>query len=90
MRSKVAAVRLVVDAQPALFLDGVALVVEVLLGDDQRAHAIGFEEQRELELIGRQRLEVQRPIVVGRAVHRAAVVEDQRGSARRGRRSRIP
>ena len=31
----------------------------------------------EVELVGRQRLEVERPLLVGRAVHRAAVDEDQ-------------
>ena len=69
------AVRLVVDAQPALFLHGLALVVELGLRDLQRAHAIGFQEQRQLELIRRQHLEVQRQVVAGGAVHRAAVGE---------------
>jgi hypothetical protein len=39
------AVRLIVDAEAALFLDGVDLVVEVVLGDRERL-AIGLEEQR--------------------------------------------
>ena len=72
-----AAVRLVVDAQPPLFLDGVALVVEILLGDRQRLHAIGLEEDAEIELVGGQRLEVERAVLVGGAVHRAAVDEHQ-------------
>ena len=70
-----APVRLIVDAQPALFLHGLPLVVELLLRDLQRAHAIRFEEQRQLELVRRQRLEVQRQVVAGGAVHRAAVRE---------------
>ena len=72
------AVRLVVEPEPPLFLDRVALVVEVVLRDLERPHAVGLEEQPEIELIGRQRFEVQRAILVGRPVHRAAVVEDQR------------
>ena len=61
--------------EPAFFLHGVALVVEVVLGDRERLHAIGFEEDAEVELVGRQRLVIQRAILVGRAVHRAAVDE---------------
>ena len=71
-----AAVRLVVASLAALFLDGVALVVEVLLDDGERAHAVGFEEHRRLELIGRHRLVVERALLVRGAVHRAAVAED--------------
>jgi hypothetical protein len=68
-------VRLVVDAQPALLLYGLALVVELLLRDHQRAHAIRFQEQRQFELVRGQRLEVQRQVAAGGAVHRAAVGE---------------
>ena len=72
-----AAVGLVVDAEPPLFLHGVALVVEVRLGDVERPHAVGLEEEREIELVGGQDLVVERPILVGRPVHRAAVGEDE-------------
>jgi hypothetical protein len=61
-----------------LFLHGVPLVVEVLFRDVERPHAVGLEEQREVELVGRQHVVVQRAILVGGAVHAAAVVEDQR------------
>ena len=70
-----AAVRLVVDAQAPLFLHRVTLIVQLLLRDLERAHAIGFQKQRELELVRGQRLEVEREIGVRRAVHRSAVRE---------------
>ena len=73
MQLAAAAVRLVVPPEPALFLHCVALVVEVVLRDLERPHAVGFEENPEVELIGRQRLEVERAVLVGRAVHVAAV-----------------
>ena len=74
-----AAVGLIVHAEAALLLDRVDLVVELLLRDHQRPHPVGLEEQREIELVGRQDLEVERPILVGRAVHAAAVHEHQIG-----------
>ena len=64
-----------VVVRPALLvLDDLALVVEVLLAErlEERRHAVGFEPQRQVELVGRHRLEVVRPIEPGRAVHRAA------------------
>jgi hypothetical protein len=69
------AVRLIVDAQATLFLDGLPLVVQLVLRDVERAHAIGFEEQRQLELVRRQHLEIERQVDAGRPVHRAAVGE---------------
>ena len=71
-----ATIGLVVDPEPPLFLDRVALVVEVVLHDGERPHAVGFEEQRRVELIRRHRFEVERPLLAGGAVHRAAVAED--------------
>ena len=55
--------------------EALALIVELRLRDLERAHAVRFQEQRELELIRRQRLEVQRQVAAGGAVHRAAVGE---------------
>ncbi len=68
------AVRLVLDALPALVADDVLLVREIGLIDhvEQVAHAIGFEPQPEFELVRRQRFEVVRAIEVGRAVDVAA------------------
>ena len=57
---------------PDLLLHHVDLVAEVLLGDRRRGHAVGLEEQRALQRLGRQRLEVVRVVLVRRAVERAA------------------
>ena len=64
-------VRLVLDALAALVADDVLLVRERGLIDllEQIAHAIRLEPQRQLELVGRDRLEVVRAVVVRRAVH---------------------
>ena len=70
-------VGLVVDAQPLFFLHGLALVVELLLREDEGAHPVGLEEEPEVEALGRQRLVVVRPILGGRAVHRAAGLGDE-------------
>ena len=71
------AVRSIVDAQAALFLNRVALVVEAIFRDRQRLHPIRLEEDRGFELVGRHRLEIERAFLVGRAVHAAAVGEDR-------------
>src|SRR4026208_1984898 len=71
------AVRLVVNAEASLFLDRAALVVEVVLGNRQALHAIGFEEEAEVELVGGEDLEVVGTIFVGGAVHAAAVIENE-------------
>ena len=65
-------VRLVVDPEPLLLLHGLALVVELLLREDERAHPVGLEEEAEVEALGRERLVVVRPVLGRRAVHRAA------------------
>ena len=65
-------VRLVVHAHPLLFLHGLALVVELLLREDERAHAVGLEEEAEVEALGGKGLEVVRPVLGRRPVHRAA------------------
>ena len=70
-------VRLVVHAEALLFLHGLALVVELLLREDEGAHAVGFEEEGEVEGLGGQRLEVVRPVFGRRPVHRAARLGDE-------------
>src|SRR5262249_57847157 len=71
------AVGLIVYAESSLFLHGVALIFEILFRDVETSHAVGFQEKREVELVGGQRLIIVGPIRVGRTVHRAAVVEDE-------------
>ena len=68
------AVRPVVVRPALLVLHDLALVVEVLLRErvEERAHAIGLEPERELELVARQGLEVVRAVEPRRAVHRPA------------------
>ena len=67
-------IRLVLDALPALVADHVLLVREVRLVDhvEQVPHAVRFEPQPELELVGGQGFEVVGAIEVGGAVDRAA------------------
>ena len=62
-----------------LVLDDVPLVVEVLLREriEQRAHPIGLEPQAELDLVGRQRLEVVRAVEERRRVADAASTLDE-------------
>src|SRR5678816_4673226 len=71
------AVRLVINAEASLFLDRVALVVEVFFRDRQTLHAIGFEKECEIELVGGKNLEIVGAIFVGGAVHVATVVENE-------------
>ncbi len=71
------AVGLVVVALPPLLLHHRPLIVEVGLADVQRPHAIRLQEERELKLVRGKRLEVVGAVLVGRPVHRAAVVLDQ-------------
>src|SRR5215218_10667321 len=68
---------LVVNAEAALFLDRVTLVVEVIFRNRQTLHSIGFEEETEIELVGGKDLEVVSTIFVGGAVHAAAVIENK-------------
>ena len=69
-----AAVGLVVDPLPALVHDHVALGVEVLLGEggQEEAHAVRFEPEAEVEVMGRQGLVVVGAVVPGGAVGHAA------------------
>ena len=64
------AVRLILDALTALVANDVLLIGERFGGDllEQIPHPIGLEPQRELELVGRNGLEVVRAIEIGRAV----------------------
>src|SRR5215213_7739500 len=70
-------VGLVVNAEASLFLDRVALVVEVVFGNRQTLHAIGFEEETEIELVGGKNLEVVSTIFVGGAIHVTAVIKNE-------------
>ncbi len=71
------AVGLIVYAQAPLFFDRLPLVLEILLGDDQAAHAVGLQEEAQVELIFGHRLVVGRAVGVGGAVGVAAVGVDQ-------------
>src|SRR5207247_1507115 len=63
-------IRLVVHPQALLLLHGLALVLEVLRRDRERAHPVGLEPQRQIEPVRRHRLVVARVTVVGRPVQR--------------------
>ncbi len=65
-------VRLVVDLQAAFFFDGFPLIVEVRVGDGQRAHPVGFEPQGEVEAIRRHQVPVVGPVFARAAVHGTA------------------
>src|SRR5579875_1420474 len=65
-------VRLVVDPRSLLLLDRLKLVLEVLLRHLERAHAIGFQPERQLNLIRRQLVVIICEVVVGGGVKRAA------------------
>ncbi len=71
------AVGLVVDAQPALFLHRVALIVQVRLVHRERAHAVRFKEQAQIELVGGEGFEIIGTILGRSAVHVAAIVFHQ-------------
>jgi len=74
-----AAIRDVVGAQPPLLLHRLALVVELGLGHRlrQRAHPVRLQVEPQVQLVGRQRLEVVGPVLVGGAVHVGAVGRNQ-------------
>ena len=56
--------RLIVDSQPPLFLDDLALVLERRLVDAQRRHAIGFHPQHQRQVLRRHRLPEHGRVVV--------------------------
>ena len=72
------AVRLVVDAHPALFLDDLPLVLEHVLFDAQRREAIGFEPQHQRQVLRRHRLPEDRRVFVGVGVALPADARDPR------------
>ena len=58
-----AAERLVVHPHPALFLHDLTLVRERLLVDPQRGHAVGFQPQRQRQVLRRHRFPEHRDVV---------------------------
>ena len=62
----------VFDPQPALLLDHVALGLEVLLRDVERAHAVGLHPQDPLQVVAGEGLEVEGAVEVGGGVVAAA------------------
>ena len=82
----------VVVAPALLVLHDLALVVQVLLAQrvEQRAHAVGLEPERELELVRRHRLEVVGAVEPGRAVERPAGAPGRAPCARPCRRAPSP
>src|SRR4051794_15986496 len=71
------AVSLVVNAETSLFLDRVTLVVKVVFRDCQTLHAIGFEEESEIVLVGGKPLKVVGTVFVGGAFNITAVIENE-------------
>ena len=72
------AVRLVLDPHPPLFLDDLALVLEDLLVDPQRRHAIGLEPEHQRQVLRRHRLPEDRRVFVGVGVALPADARDPR------------
>ncbi len=72
-------VRHIVNALPALVLDHVALIVELLLGQggEEEAHPVRLEPQSQLQSVRRQGLEVIGPIGVRAAVDLSAKLLDR-------------
>ena len=73
------AVRLVLDTHAALFLHHLALALERLVIDAQRRHAIGFEPQRERQVLRRQRLPEHGLVFGGERVAAATNAGNDRG-----------
>ena len=71
------AVGLVINSQPTLFLDGVALVVQIILGYGQATHSISFEKEGQIQLVCRKSLEVVGSIFICGAVHCPPVIENK-------------
>ena len=55
-------VRLIVIAQTLFFFHRFALIVEVLLRDGERAHAVAFQPKRQRQLVRGQRFEIISPL----------------------------
>ena len=73
------AVRLVVDAHPALLFDDLALVRERVLVDPERGHPVGFHPEDHRQVLRRHRLPEHRFIIVRVGVALAADRRDERG-----------
>src|SRR6266542_2149620 len=73
---KGAHVRLIVVAQPFLFLYRVALVIQILLRHLQRTHAIALQPERKCDVISRQGLKIVCALGRGCSVHCSTGVED--------------
>ena len=82
-RFKRTTVGLVVVTLAPLFLNCRSLIVEVRLINRQRAHAVRFEEQTEIQLVCGQRLEIHRAVGRRVAVHPATVVFNNDGLTKR-------
>ncbi len=74
-----AAVRLVVDSQPPLFLDDLALGDKGVLVDPKRRHSIGFQPQRQGQVLSGHRLPEHRRVFLGVGVAQPAHRRDERG-----------
>jgi hypothetical protein len=72
------AVRLVLDPHPPLFLDDFALVLERLLLDAERGHAIRFEPEDERQVLRRHGFPEHRRVFVGVGVALSADARDVR------------
>ena len=60
--------RLVVGAQPALFLDHLELAAELVIGEHQVLHAVGFERHHRRQVGGRHLLEVRGVVLASERV----------------------
>src|SRR6185295_15737149 len=69
-------VRLIVIPQSLFFLNGVALVIQILLRDLQRAHPIAFQPERQRQVTRREGFVVVCPLCGSGAVHGAAGGKD--------------
>ena len=74
-----ASIGLIVDALLSLREDGVPLRLDCGLVEAQRAHPVGFEEQRQVQLVGRQRLPEARRVHQGLPVGDATLAGDEVG-----------
>ena len=70
--------RLVLEAHPPLFLDDLALGLELLFAHVERGHAIGLEPEHERQVLRGHRLPVDRRVFVGERVGLAADARDPR------------
>ncbi len=77
--------RLVVGTQAALFLDDLYLAAELVGGQFQGRHAIGFQLQRDAQTVTRQHLVIGGVVVAGeRILFSAQIAQNQRRFTRSG------